>query len=163
MKHGILSGLLFISVWFLLNNSLSTEILISGFVLSVFFSIWSSTYFPVFNHVVVSPRALWALIRFSGVFLSALIRANVDVAIRVLSPSLPIKPGIVAVKTTLTDPLAKLMLANAITLTPGTFTLDINEDTLYIHWIDAGEPYDKTATNAIVQKFEKHLEVLFGR
>jgi multicomponent Na+:H+ antiporter subunit E len=113
--------------------------------------------------VSLTPKSLWAFLRFTGVFLAELIRANVDVALRVLSPSLPIKPGIVAVKTRLKDPLARLMLANAITLTPGTFTLDIRDDILYIHWIDAGDVHDNLETDAIVQKFEKHLEALFDR
>lgn len=163
MKHGIQSGVLLFGVWLLLNNSLSGEILLSGLVLSIFLALWSSKFFPVFKHVSLSAKSFWAFLCFTGVFLKELFRANVDVAVRVLSPSLPIKPGIVAVKTRLKDPLARLMLANAITLTPGTFTLDIRDDILYIHWIDAGNVHNHAETDAIVKKFEKHLEVLFGR
>jgi multicomponent Na+:H+ antiporter subunit E len=152
-----------LGIWFLLNDSLSGEIFVSGLILSLFLALWSSKFFPVFKHVSLTPKSLWAFLRFTGVFLAELIRANVDVALRVLSPSLPIKPGIVAVKTRLKDPLARLMLANAITLTPGTFTLDIRDDILYIHWIDAGDVHDNLETDAIVQKFEKHLEALFDR
>ena len=75
------------------------------------------------------------------VFLGELIKSNFDVAARVANPKLPINPGIVKVKTKLKSKLGRIMLANSITLTPGTLTVDIDEDTneLYIHWIYAKE------------------------
>ena len=58
--------------------------------------------------------------------------------------------------------MGRLILANSITLTPGTLTIDIKEDTLYIHWIDVKtEDIDK-ATENIVRKFEKYLEKIYG-
>ena len=83
-------------------------------------------------------------------------------AFRVLSPSLPIKPGIVKVETRLRSPMGRLALANAITLTPGTLTVESRDQWLYIHWIDVKDGSMEAATQAIVRQFEKHLEVLFG-
>jgi multicomponent Na+:H+ antiporter subunit E len=85
-----------------------------------------------------------------------------DVAKRVVSPNLPINPGIVKVKTKLTSRLGRMILANSITLTPGTLTVETDEDNFYIHWIDVTSEDIEEATRKIVRKFEKYLEVCFG-
>jgi multicomponent Na+:H+ antiporter subunit E len=91
-----------------------------------------------------------------------LIKSNLDVARRVITPSLPINPGIVEVKTRLKSKMGRMILANSITLTPGTLTIDILEDTLYIHWIDVKTEDTREATEQIVRKFEKYLEKIYG-
>lgn len=96
------------------------------------------------------------------VFLWEIIKANLDVAYRVIHPKLPIKPGIVMIKTTLKQDIAKAILANSITLTPGTFTLDILGDTLLIHWINVQTENTDEATKIIGEKFEKYLRVIFA-
>jgi len=90
-----------------------------------------------------------------------IIKANFDVAFRVVHPSLPINPGVVIIKTNLKSDLAKTILANSITLTPGTFTLDIQEDRLLIHWIDVKAIDIEKTTKIIGDKFEKYLKVVF--
>ena len=97
-----------------------------------------------------------------GVFFVELVKSNLDVARRVVSPSLPINPGIVEVKTLLKSKMGRMILANSITLTPGTLTIDILEDTLYIHWIDVKTEDTQEATEYIVRKFEKYLEKIYG-
>jgi multicomponent Na+:H+ antiporter subunit E len=82
------------------------------------------------------------------VFLFELIKSNLDVARIVLSPSLPINPGIVEVKTVLKSKMARVLLSNSITLTPGTITVDIKDDTLYIHWINVKSHNIEEATKS---------------
>jgi multicomponent Na+:H+ antiporter subunit E len=96
------------------------------------------------------------------VLFKEIIKANFDVAYRVIHPKMPIKPGIVVIKTTLKQDIAKLILANSITLTPGTFTLDILGDTLLIHWINVKSENVDEATKIIGEKFEKYLRVIFA-
>ncbi len=71
-----------------------------------------------------------------GPFLFALIQANLDVAMRVITGK--INPGIVRIPTGLNGDGALTLLANSITLTPGTLTVDANDKSreLYIHWIN---------------------------
>ncbi|WP_254543744.1 Na+/H+ antiporter subunit E [Halomarina pelagica] len=78
------------------------------------------------------------------VFLRELITANLDVAYRVLSPSLPIEPDVVAVPLRVENPVAITTIANSITLTPGTLTMDYDEETntLYVHAITGQSDYD---------------------
>jgi multicomponent Na+:H+ antiporter subunit E len=76
------------------------------------------------------------LMYFFGPFLIALIKCNLDVAYRVITGK--INPGIVKISPELKTDLGITLLANSITLTPGTLTVDIDEKTndLYIHWIN---------------------------
>jgi len=71
-----------------------------------------------------------------GPFLFAMVRANLDVAYRVITGR--IRPGIVRVSCGLRTDLGVTLLANSITLTPGTLTVDADERTgdLYVHWIN---------------------------
>jgi multicomponent Na+:H+ antiporter subunit E len=73
---------------------------------------------------------------FLGPFMVGLVKANIDVATRVITGK--INPGIVKVNPGYKSDFAVMMLANSITLTPGTLTVDVNEENndMYIHWID---------------------------
>ena len=61
-------------------------------------------------------------------------KANIDVAYRVITGK--IKPGIVKISPGLKTGLGMTILANSITLTPGTLSVDIDKDSLYVHWIN---------------------------
>ncbi len=105
-------------------------------------------------------RIIWFL-WYLPIFLWECIKANMDVAYRVLHPKMPIKPGIVKVKTKLKTDIAKTFLANSITMTPGTLSVDIKDEFLYIHWIYVRDEGMEKATEIIVDKFEKHLKRIF--
>lgn len=96
-------------------------------------------------------------------FLWECLKANIDVALRVSDPSLPINPGIVKIKTTLKSETGLTFLANSITLTPGTLCVDIDpeEGALYIHWIDVKSQDEIEATKLIASKFEGILKKIF--
>ncbi len=91
-----------------------------------------------------------------------IIKANIDVASRVIKPVIPINPGIIAAKTKLKSKVGRMILANSITLTPGTLSVDIKDDTFYIHCIDLTGIDEKDAGNKILSAFEKYLEVIYG-
>jgi multicomponent Na+:H+ antiporter subunit E len=96
------------------------------------------------------------------VFLGALLKANIDVARRVLSPSLPINPGIVTFKTKLKNDFAKMVLANSITLTPGTLTVDVIKNKFYVHWIDVTTEDPEKVYKEIAEPFEKILLKIYN-
>jgi multicomponent Na+:H+ antiporter subunit E len=102
------------------------------------------------------------MVAYALVFLKALVLSNLDVAFRVLHPRLPIAPGIVRVRTTLRTPLGRLLLANSITLTPGTITVEMRGEDVFVHWIKVASADPQGATEAIVSDFEKYLEVICG-
>jgi len=95
------------------------------------------------------------------VFIWKLILANLDMARRVLSPKIPLNPGIVKVKTELKGDLGKLTLANSITLTPGTLSIDVEGDYIFVHTVDVlGKNENENKAN-ISGPFEKILGGIF--
>ena len=108
------------------------------------------------------PRRYFWGICYVLVLIYRIIAANLDVAYRVLHPEMPIKPGIVKVKTGLQNEVAKTVLANSITLTPGTLSVDISDDGyLYIHWINVRTIKEEEASSYIVGRFEPILRRIF--
>ena len=107
------------------------------------------------------PKRLGYLFVYVLVFIRELIKANLNMARIVLSPNLPIKPGIVKIKTDLKSDFARLLLGNSITLTPGTMTMEVNGDTLYIHWVEICDDL-KEAGDIIKGSFEKWLKGVFS-
>ena len=110
----------------------------------------------------ITPRRIVYSIGYLLYLFGAILRANVDVALRVVRPRIPIDPGIVSVTTRLRSPMGRTVLANSITLTPGTLSVEIRGDTLFIHWIDVSGRDAEAATREIVRPFERFLEVIFG-
>ena len=149
--------LLLAASWLLIVSSLAAAELIAGAVSIVVIVLLTSRSRDLFGGLRMSLKALLFTPIYLLVFLWQLIRSNLDVARRVLSPSLPINPGIVKVQTQLQSPMGKLLLANSITLTPGTLTLDVKGDSLFIHWIDVKGSDVNAATKAIVAGFERTL------
>lgn len=64
-----------------------------------------------------------------------IIKANIDVVKLVLDPKMPIQPMIVTFKKPMSNPVAHVFLANSITLTPGTVTVDLKDGVYHVHAI----------------------------
>ena len=149
------------AVWLFLTWTLNWQSLVVGGVVSItvgliFGNLFASAPAKVFQF----QRWFW-FIMYIPVFVWEMAKANFDVAYRVLHPKMPIKPGIVKVKTKLKSEMGKVFLANSITLTPGTFTIDLKDDFLYIHWINVRYKDIEKATQEIVGRFEKYLVKIF--
>jgi len=162
MKNFSITFLILMIVWVLLNNTFQPDILIVGAVIAFFLSLFLCKKCELFADMNFTPKGLIYTIIFLGVFFIELIKSNLDVTRRVLTPSLPINPGIVEVKTKLKSKFARMLLANTITLTPGTLTVEVKDDSYFIHWIDVESEDINAATKEIVEKFEKYLEVIYG-
>ena len=106
---------------------------------------------------------LWFLCIYTPIFVWECFKANLDVAYRVSRPELPINPGIVRIRTRLKTDVAITLLANSITLTPGTMTVDVDTDNgiLYVHWIDVKSRDVEEATKRIAGRFEPILQRFF--
>ncbi len=154
--------LLFV-VWLMFTSTLALQEVLTGAVVSLLIAIPTSRFFTDVHPRLFNPVNLIYIIEYLFIFLWALIVANLDVARRVISPKskLPINPGIVSFKTDLKSEFAKMVLANSITLTPGTLSVDIIDDTFYIHWIDVKSLDAEKNKEEIAGKFEKVLLKIF--
>lgn len=161
MLKKIVEFLLILLLWFAFVWSLDVTDLLAGIVVA-FLVVWLfSDIFPAEIGRIFHPIRLFWLIVYLPVFAWQVVKSNLDVTYRVFHPEIPIRPGIVKVKTILKTDIAKTFLANSITLTPGTLTVDFIDDNLYIHWINIISDDPEVETKIIVSKFEKHLKRIF--
>jgi len=148
-------------LWIFLTSTLSYEELTVGFISSAFIALFTYKHFTKKGLSGINLKKIAYFFLYIPVFFWEMIKANFDVAYRVLHPKMPIKPGIVQIKTTLKPDIAKLILGNSITLTPGTLTIEIVKDNLLIHWINVKTKDIEKATEIIGGRFEKYLKVIF--
>lgn len=160
--HRVILFLTLVILWLLLTRPLELQELVVGLALSLIISLLPLPGSGVFGEISLFPKKLFFTATYLLYFLGAVVKSNIDVAFRVLSPRLPINPGIVRVKTKLKSSLGRMILANSITLTPGTITVDIEDDDLYIHWINIQSADIEESTKKIVSDFERRLEVILG-
>ncbi|MFQ5643017.1 MAG: Na+/H+ antiporter subunit E [Thiogranum sp.] len=158
MRHYALVFGICLLLWMLLVGNLDAQELLAGVVVSVLVTLLFGSRFGILTGFRFSLFAPLYILGYLGYFMVALVRANLDLALRVISPSLPINPALVEVKTTLKSPLGRLLLANSITLTPGTLTVDVLDDTLLVHWVYCPPGTDmQQATDKIAASFERHI------
>ncbi|MHC4396091.1 MAG: Na+/H+ antiporter subunit E [Planctomycetota bacterium] len=149
-------------VWMLLTWTTDSQVVVAGLISSAIVAIVFYEILPKEHQVLVSPVRLFWFLLYVPVFFYYVIRANLDVVYRALHPKMPIKPGIVKIKTQLKTETGITALANSITLTPGTLTVDLTDDGfLYIHWINVKSDDTEEATKFIAQKFEWFLKKIF--
>ena len=144
--------------WFMLTFEFKIPNLIVGVVASVITSIIFTRFFITNIYKLLQPKRYFWFLVYIFVFIWECLKANIDVAYRVLHPAMPIRPGIVRVKTTIKSDLGKMLLANSITMTPGTISVDIIDDYLYIHWIYVASEDPEIYTPIITGAFEKYIK-----
>ena len=157
----VLLFILLVGIWLLLTLNVTPPNIavgvVSAFVVTIFFAKYSLKADKKLLHI---HRYFWAVI-YGFIFLWECIKANIDVMYRVVHPRMPVKPGIVKVKSTLKTDIAKVFLANSITMTPGTITVDIIDDYFYVHWIYVHSKDPAIYTQKIMGRFEKFLKRIF--
>ena len=153
--------LLLFGIWLLLTWSLHWQDLFAGAIIALIANLLLGDIYPVNAVRILNPVRFFWFVVYAVTFLGYVVRANFDVAYRVLNINMPIRPGIVKVRTRLKTDMARTFLANSITLTPGTLSVDCVDDHLYIHWINIVSDDPVKETEIIVQHFEKMLERVF--
>ncbi len=97
----------------------------------------------------------WRTVEFAAFFLWELILANLRVAVDILRPRMRLQPAVVAIPLEESSPAQITLLANLITLTPGTLSLDVSSDrrVLYVHTMHVGD----------VERFRRTIKEQFER
>ena len=164
MKSKIILFLVAFLVWSLLNWVPDWQHIVAGIFICAFVAFITGDLFIKRAYILKHPFRYWYfVVYYIPLFLWECLKANIDVAYRVLDPRLPIKPGIVKVRTTLKSDTGLTFLANSITLTPGTMVVDIDRENgiLYVHWIYVRTTDMEEATRIIAARFEKILAKIF--
>lgn len=110
---------------------------------------------------VLVPRtrlSLAGLVRFVPYFAWNSLRGGIDVASRALHPHMPIDPALLRYELQLDDAVARVVMANVVTLLPGTLSVDLQGNVLLVHVLNAGGPFPEA-----FRLLEGHVADLFGR
>ncbi|HPP66581.1 MAG TPA: Na+/H+ antiporter subunit E [bacterium] len=138
------------------------EGLIVGILAAMLVAILFGDVFTESPHKFFEPKRYLWFIGFVFVFFWEFLHASMDFAYRILHPNLPIRPGIIKIKTELKREFAIAILANCIGFAPGAVTVAIGQDNyLYIHMAFIRDTDPEKATGYVVRRFEMILKRIF--
>ena len=128
----LLASLLFI-FWIVLTATFVAYELVLGAICSAFAAVISVS---ILVHTLdrrITPMVMLRFPVYALAMIWEITKANIDVALIIINPKLPVDPRIIEYKTYLPDDLPRTVFADSITLTPGTVTVELEEDRLYVH------------------------------
>ena len=149
---------LFLIFWIILNGRFTLEILLFGLVIS------AVVYAFICRFMGYSPRKdfflfrnLILLLTFAGVLVKEIARANLSVLKLILSPKYEPEPALIYFRTDLKYGVSRVLLANSITLTPGTITVEMKDGEYLIHCYDKtmGVGLDSSVFVSMLKKLEE--------
>lgn len=154
-----LLSLMLLTIWLLLQNTLSAGHLLLGGLLALILPLLTRR-FHAPAPVIIQNYGL--LIRFAGRVLVDILLASLEVAALILRPHLNLRPAFVEVPLDITGDLAVTLLASTVSLTPGTVSADISADrkTLLVHALDVQD--SKALITSIKRDYEAPLKEIFG-
>ena len=156
LPRPILSLVLWL-VWLLLNNSFSAGQMVLGAVLAIAIPILTVSFWP--DHIQI--RKPMTLLRFFGIVMWDILVANFQVAKLILGKTDQLESKFIQVPLELKQPLSISLLANTISLTPGTVSCDVSADKTYllVHALHA--PNEGETIEEIKQRYEQPLKEVF--
>jgi multicomponent K+:H+ antiporter subunit E len=156
VPHPILSITIFV-IWLLLWDAASLGLVAMGAFVAFVLPLFARRFWPD------APRVIKyrTLLVYTAVFVWDIIVANVNVAILILKPNSSLDPTFLEIPLDIDHPFLITILANTITLTPGTVSVNVagNYETLLVHCLDCEDPDDEIAK--IKSRYEDRLEDIF--
>ena len=150
--------IIFFLSWIIFNGQITTEIVLFGLGIS------TVVFWFVCKFMDYSLKKEWKLYRSVGFFLwyflvllKEIIKANLDIIPRIYTVEEEMEPVIVKFRVNLKSELSRVILANSITLTPGTITVSLEGDEYTIHCLDASlaEGLDTCIFVKLLEKYEE--------
>ncbi|MGD9891663.1 MAG: Na+/H+ antiporter subunit E [Dehalococcoidia bacterium] len=150
---GFLWNILLAVVWAAVTGNFSPENLVFGFVVGFLVLFFARRVIGTANY---GPRMVQAL-GLAAFFLRELVRSNVRVAYDVLRPNLRLRPGVIAIPLDAYTDAEIVLLANLITVTPGSLSLDVSADrqTLYLHVMHFDDPEE--VRRSVKEGYERRI------
>lgn len=128
----IITFVLMFAFWIGLSGYFDAFHIISGLLSSLFVSaISTSILFQQDMNPRVEAGRIFRFVLYLPWLMKEIVLANIDLVYRTLHPAMPIDPCVITFRVDLKEDLSKTTLANSITLTPGTVTMDVTEDGVF--------------------------------
>lgn len=154
MAFQMLLNVLIAVVWMFLSTSFTSQTFVIGYLIGILIIFVMRRYFKDRFYL----GWVWAALKLTLILLKELFLSNIAVLRIVLQPKMDIKPGIFAFPTDLRSDWEITLLANLITLTPGTLVVHVSDDQriLYVHAIDIDNVEEEI--DSIKYSFEKAIK-----
>ncbi len=153
--------LMLLVFWLIFNGKVTTEIFLVGVAVSAALTFMWYKIFQVKRNVVVpSLSMVWRYLRYFANLILEIIRCNIQVMRLILHPQEEVHPQLITFPIKLKKESHKVILANSITLTPGTITVGLQDDTIRVHGLDASflEGIEECDMLKRLEKMEEDLE-----
>ena len=129
--------LLYFLAWIIFNGKVTTEIVIFGIVIAAAVFAFTCKFMGYsLKKEKMLYRKSFLILRYIGVLMVEIIKANADVVKFIFNDKEVVEPVIVTFQTNLKSELSRVILANSITLTPGTITISLEGNELVVHCLD---------------------------
>jgi multicomponent Na+:H+ antiporter subunit E len=155
MKTAQATTVLF-AFWLVLSGSFAPLDLVIGASFSLLLGAWAGRFLWPSDAPVLSARQALRFVLYIPHLLVSVLLAAIQVAEVVLDPRMPIAPDIIGHRAVFTRDVSRTAYANSITMTPGTLTVDIEDDTFYIHCLA-----ERFATEIATGELERRVSRVF--
>lgn len=149
--------ILLLLIWFVFNGKITMEITVLGIILCACIYLFMCRFmgYSVRKDIALTKKSVYFLY-YIVVLIAEIIKANIQVIHFVLDDREIVEPVIVEHRTRLKTNLGRVILANSITLTPGTITVSLEGDELVIHCLDStmAEGIEDTVFERLLEKME---------
>jgi len=147
---------IFLIVWIILFEKLNSVIAISGFITGYLSLFFTEKYLIGGSYYKEYPISIFGILKYIVFLILEIYKAGISTIIKVFTGN--INPGVVDIETDLAHDFSIIILANSITLTPGTVTLDKKDNKLKVLWLDMETDNPEEAGKLIKKNLEKHLK-----
>ncbi len=149
-------------IWIILSFEFNAQSMMTGFIFSVIIALFSKPFFYR-NDNIIFFRFIYRL-DLVMMFILTVIIENYFSAFEIIKLMITGKydHGIIRVKTKLKSRIARAILANTISLIPGTLSLWMEGNSIYIHWFDIKTTHSIRAGKLIKNRIENLLMKIFG-
>lgn len=131
----VLTAIIMFVFWILLSGELHFILILSGIISSLLVSYWSHDLLIGNADIKLEAVRVIRFIKYLPWLLWQIVLSNIDLVYLTLHPKLPIDPRMISFKNEYKTDMGKVTLANSITLTPGTVTIEVNKDEFIVHAI----------------------------
>ena len=150
--------ILLLLIWFIFNGKITLEITVLGIILCalIYFFMCRFMDYSLKKDVSLMRRSV-SFLYYTGVLIVEIIKSNLQVMHLTLTDREIVEPVIISYRTRLRSKLGRVILANSITLTPGTITISLEEDELVIHCLDKtiAEGIENSTFEQLLERMEK--------
>lgn len=142
MKHWLILGIFLAAIWLTWSGYFDQPFLLFLGLLSVVATVTLASRMGIVDDEGTPTDFGLRPIPYACWLISEIVKANLEVTRRILDPDLPIRPRMICIKANQKTDLGKVIFANSITLTPGTVSVDMEHDRIWVHALSHAEADD---------------------